>query len=206
MSARKRMSLKEREQAAIHSAPAEHIASTRQDKPRATLERDDTESTPAEPPSPVPAPAPMSKVPATRAPEGQRRLGTYWQKETFNEARAAYVVDLDSLSDPPVGFARWVEAAIRAHTARTPSERADVAASLGEEYRSGSGVQRSILLAEATIADAEHAVVDDRRAGRVQSLSQFVTEAARHAIADTRARYGRELPPPPPRLPTRPSR
>ncbi|WP_409142122.1 hypothetical protein [Cellulosimicrobium sp. RS] len=144
---------------------------------------------------------------ATKAPPaGQRRLGTYWQKATFDQARSAYVVDLDQLDDPPVGFARWLERAIQAHSARTPAERAAIAETLGEEDRSGVGVQRNVPLFESTITDAESAVTADRRAGRVHSLSQFVTEAARRAIRDAERRIGGPLPPPPARLPTRPTR
>lgn len=178
---------------------------------------------PDEKPAPKPATAPARpraarKEPSAAAPQRRRtpptpdegeekreRLGTYWQKATFDQSRAAYVVDLDHRDDPPVGFARWVEAALSDHIDRTPAERAAIAHELGEEP-TGVGVQRALVLSEQVIRDVEAAVVAERRAGRLLSVSQFVVEAARNATAEARARYGNELPPPPKRLPTRPSR
>lgn len=143
---------------------------------------------------------------STSTPSGHRRLGTYWKRAVFDRARSAYVVDLDALDDPPVGFARWVEAAIMKHVRRTPAQRAAVAIELSTYEVAGAGVQRSLTLSEEVISAAEAAIVADRQAGRLISLSQFITETAYSEALAAEHRYGRPLPDPPARLPTRPSR
>lgn len=135
----------------------------------------------------------------------RRRLGIYWNLAVLDEARAAYVADLDGLDDPPVGFARWVEDALRAHNARTPERRAELAAEL-DDLSPGPGGPRPIWLDDQTVEAVGRAVRDDRRAGNIRSTSDYATEAVRLAAAAARERAGGQLPPAPTRLPTRPTR
>lgn len=135
----------------------------------------------------------------------RRRLGIYWNLAVLEQARAAYVADLDALDDPPVGFARWVEDALRAHNARTPERRAALAAELGD-LSPGSGGPRPIWMDDQTIDAVHQGLRDDRRAGHIRSASDYAAEAVRLATAAARERAGGKLPPAPARLPTRPTR
>ena len=201
MNATKRRSLRERDYDAIAEA---------------RLDTAPAEVAPVPAPAPAPvalAPRPRPRARASATPRAAEpggveivRLGTYWQMTTYDEARAAYVVDLDLDPDALVGFSRWVEAAIARHTARSPQERAQAGARLGDEAPS-VGIQRSCTLHQAVIDDAEAAITADRRtSGRVLSLSRYIGEAARTAASETSARLGGPLPPPPAKLPTRPRR
>jgi len=147
-------------------------------------------------------------VPEESAGRDGVRLGTYWQRATHDRARSAYVVDLDHLEEaPPSGFARWIERAITRHNTRTPAERAQLADHLAPEDKSAGRVNRAVVLPSAVIEGAEQAIVADRReVGRVASLSAYITVAVRVAADEAATRYGRPLPPPPARLPNRPTR
>lgn len=69
----------------------------------------------------------------------------------------------------------------------------------------GGGFKRTLLLDAAVLRALESAVLEDRSTlGRVVSRSTFVREAASVAATQAEVRLGRELPPPPARLPNRP--
>lgn len=133
--------------------------------------------------------------------------GIYWDPQTWDLARAAYVADLDSDRRCPDAFVGWLHLILEDHAGRTPQERAQLDISTPARRREGQGRNRTYPLRSSTLDLVESAIVADRReCGRVVSRSGFVHEAAVMAIAAARARLGRELPDPPARLPNRPVR
>lgn len=139
-------------------------------------------------------------------PAGTARLGLYLRQATLEGAKSAYVADLDTLADPPTSFARWIATALDAHADRTPADRAKLAAAHPDPEEGKRGVNRAFILPVDTIATMEETTGIDRRAGRMQSVSQLAAEALRIAIEDARARNGGTLPVAPKRLPNKPTR
>lgn len=148
--------------------------------------------------------APRSPVHVRGASE-TTRSGIYFRPQTFEDARSAYLVDLDQ-PDAPDSIARWIDRSLRIHAARSIRDRAQLADSLPPEGQEGSGFSRSFELSDDTIAARDAAIAADRRAGRATSRSQFASEAIRHAIEQARTRNGGVLPPAPTRLPNKPVR
>lgn len=134
------------------------------------------------------------------------RTGLYFHPATFEAAKSAYLVDFDALPDSADSFARWISAALAAHAAMTPADRATAADELPGEPRSGSGFTRSFELDDNTIQAMESAITEDRRSHRFVTRSQFGNEAVRVAIEAAKTRTGGVLPPAPARLPNRPVR
>lgn len=139
-------------------------------------------------------------------PAGTARLGLYLRQATLEGAKSAYVADLDTVTNPPTSFARWIATALDAHTARTPAERARMAEAHPDPEEGKRGVNRAFILPVDTIAAMEETTGIDRRAGRMQSVSQLAAEALRIAIEEARVRNGGSLPRPPKRLPNKPAR
>jgi len=144
----------------------------------------------------------------TTAAGATTRLGTYWQLGTFETAKSAYLVDLDTAPEAPSGFAHWINRVIDKHARLSPQRRAKLAHTLGPEPKDGTGVSRSFTVTQATVAAMEAAIVADRKTlARMISRTEFVAEAVRAAITETRKRYGsHQLPPAPARLPNKPPR
>ncbi len=159
-----------------------------------------------EEPAATPAPARMSAKKATRG--SKTRMGTYWQHGTFQEAKSAYMVDLDLSPEAPNVFAEWIGRTIEHHARHSPERRAKIAAALPDEPREGVGVSRSFELYDTTIAEMDSALVEDRRAlSLMGNRTGFVSAAVRAAIADVKKRSGlKTLPPAPARLPKNPPR
>lgn len=135
------------------------------------------------------------------------RLGTYWRPDTFEDAKRAYLGDLDSQPDSPGSFAGWINRSIELHSRLTPERRAEIAQGIGDEPRAGRGVSRSFHVEAATVDAMEDAIVKDRKTlGRVTSRTLFVADSVREAVKEARERYGAELPTAPARLPNRPPR
>ena len=175
-----------------------------------------TEAEEEEQPAPVletPVTAPASSEPKGRAAlvpqvrtETTTRIGLYFREQVFQDAKSAYLVDLDSQPDPATSFARWVGQVLDRHNRLTPERRSQVAKTLGEEPKGGSGFSRSFMVPASTVADMDEAIKQDRRAERYVSASQYASEAVRASIADARRRNGGTLPVPPARLPNKPTR
>lgn len=204
MSGPKRVSLRDRDQAAIEAIGAPVAAA-----PSVQTAADEDE---ARPWSDVPL-FDVAANAATSAPAqtvGERGLGTYWKLTTFDRARSAYVGDLDTVPEPVTGFARWLDAVVATYAAMSPDQRERVRGPVPDEDRTGAGGQRNTVMRESTIALLDDAITAERRAGRIVSMSQLVSEAARvatHAAEQRyRATFGTMLPPPPARLPNRPRR
>lgn len=105
------------------------------------------------------------------------------------------LLGLDTSAYSVDSFARWISAALAAHAALTPAQRATAAAELPEEPRSGSGFTRSFELDDTTVQAMEDAITADRRAHRFVTRSQFGNEAVRAAIEAAKTRAGGVLPP-----------
>lgn len=153
-------------------------------------------------------PAPKAAPAATEARTATTtRTGIYFHPATFNDAKSAYLADLDNTGpDAADSIARWIAGALDIYAAGNTQERAQIAESLPEETREGSGFTRSFELPDDTISARDAAITEDRRNGRTSSRSSFATEAIRHAIEQARARNGGVLPPAPDRLPNKPVR
>ncbi|MEX5271515.1 hypothetical protein [Kocuria sabuli] len=139
-------------------------------------------------------------------PAGTARLGLYLRQATLEGAKSAYVADLDILTNPPTSFARWIATALDTHAGRTPADRAKLAEAHPDPEEGKRGVNRAFILPVDTIATMEETTGIDRRAGRMQSVSQLAAEALRIAIEEARVRNGGSLPIAPKRLPNKPTR
>lgn len=119
-----RRSLRDRDQDAITAAEEE--------KPTLILEN--------------PEPATTTKLKRQPSPDPQvrtettTRIGLYFQEQVFQDAKSAYLVDLDSQPDPATSFARWIGQVLDRHNRLTPERRAQDAKTLGEEPKGGKGV------------------------------------------------------------------
>ena len=133
-------------------------------------------------------------------------VGIYWERAVWDRARSAYVADLDSDQDSPGSFIGWLNRALEQHAARTPQQRSELA-ELTIERAAGRSFNKGHPLKQDVVDAMEDAIVTDRQElGRVVARSGFVKEAVLAAAQDARRRLGRELPPPPARLPNRPPR
>lgn len=139
-------------------------------------------------------------------PAGTARLGLYLRQATLEGAKSAYVADLDTLGEPPTSFARWIATALDIHAGRTPAQRAQLAQAHPDPEEGKRGVNRAFILPVDTIAKMEETTGIDRRAGRMQSVSQLAAEALRIAIEESKQRNGGSLPVAPKRLPNKPTR
>lgn len=133
-------------------------------------------------------------------------VGVYWDRHTWDRARAAYVADLDTDPDCPDAFIGWLHRALQRHIARTSRQRAAAAKDL-QPPAGGQGVSKMHPLPIQLVDALEQAIVDDRqRSGRMVSRSGFVRESAQQAATEAEQRLGKALLPPPGRLPNRPPR
>ncbi len=85
-----------------------------------------------------------SRSTLSRRPGGGWRVSPSWkassrQEQVFQDAKSAYLVDLDSQPDPATSFARWVGQVLDRHNRLTPERRAQVAKALGGSRRVGTG-------------------------------------------------------------------
>lgn len=147
------------------------------------------------------------KTPSSASPAGKSRLGTSWQAVTFEEAKSAYMMDLDlSDSTAPNAFNEWIEAAIVTHARLSPNRRQKVVAGLPVESRNDAPRPRSFDVAISALSAMDEAITEDRKnLAIVNGRSSFVRDAVRAAVADVKQRSGRtDLPPAPTRLPRRP--
>lgn len=175
---------------------------------------DPAPETPAAPePTPEPAtrPAPRPRTAGSRRTPTIRtaattRTGIYFRPETFDDAKSAYLVDLDARPEAPDSIARWIAEAMELHANKTPEERKEIVNQLPEEPQGGAGFTRSFELPDHVLELRDGAITTDRRNGRVTTRSGFATEAIRHAIEQARQRAGGVLPEPPARLPNKPIR
>lgn len=131
------------------------------------------------------------------------KISIWVTPQVFDDAKSAFLADFDTLPADQAQdtFAKWVARALDLHAARTPKERTGLEAERNDDGKSGP---RSFTIPQATMAALEAALVDDRRAGRVTSRSQFAFEALKAATEEARQRNGGALPPAPARLPNAP--
>jgi len=146
--------------------------------------------------------APIAKKKrAQTAPGDTDRLGIYLTPDEFNGARAGYLADWTNGGEADT-FARWIAAALDAHAARTPKQRATQGGlRVRSEERTGS--TRSFNIPTVTMKRMRAAISADQQAGRWPSDSAWAAEAIGIAIDAARAANGGKLPTPPDRLPNR---
>lgn len=146
----------------------------------------------------APAPKPASKAVASTE---TALLGIYLTAEVFNDAKAAYLADWSNGGEAN-NFARWIGAALVAHAARTPAQRAHNSP-LPERAEVRTGSSRSFNVPTDDLARMREGVNADQKAGRWLSDSGWCSEGIARAIEAAREKNGGTLPTPPPRLPNR---
>lgn len=184
-----RRSLRDRDQDAITPPPAPVPSTSQEDSEKPQLV----------------APAPTTQTQRRRAPAGganpTTRIGIYFHPEDFTAAKAAYLADWSSGHGDADTFARWIAHTLDTHAARTPAQRADLARP--DRTEAGSGSTRSFNLPDDTVERARAAIVQDQKANRWVSVSDWCGDAVATAVEAARERAGGDLPAPPTRLPNR---
>lgn len=133
--------------------------------------------------------------------------GAYWDPDTWQLARAAYVADLDNDPNAPDAFIGWIHRAIEQHAARGVRGRARLRVQLSPTGDGRRGFNRHHPLRASTRSALEQAIVEDRRSGGVVlSRSGFLREAVIAGIDASRRQAGRELTMVTDRLPNHPVR
>jgi len=128
---------------------------------------------------------------------GTVKAGFYCVKEVTDQARAAYLADLDATPAGPEFFVDWFRAALESYAARTPAERAELAAGL-PQVESSRGYNTMYPLPAELLEQITGAIREDRQqAGRPSSRSSFAREALLVAVSEARQRHGGRLPTPP---------
>lgn len=183
-----RRSLRDRDQDAITPPPAQVPSTSQQES-----EEPQSASTPRTQTQRRPAPAGGAN-PTTR-------IGIYFHPEDFTAAKAAYLADWSSGQGDADTFARWIAASLDVHAGRSPAQRADRARPARTE--AGSGSTRSFNLPDDTVERARAAIVQDQKAHRWVSVSDWCGDAVATAVEAARERAGGDLPAPPARLPNR---
>ncbi len=131
-------------------------------------------------------------------------MSVWWNRQTWDRARAAFVAELDEDPPRPDTLLGWILAAVDAHAARTPAARLEPA---GEADDGGEGFSKVHLVPLKTLQTIETALISDRQvSGRHLSRSAWFREAVNAAADQTEQRRGEPLPPPPKRLPPGPAR
>lgn len=172
--------------AGYHHAAADHTGSTSAD------------GKPTTPPKAPKAPKASSSPPA-----GTSRLSIYWRGTTLEDARRAYMADIDTQPEGPTSFARWIDRAVAAHANLSTDDRSKLAVTLGEQADEDA-MPRSFEVQSATVVAMRSAIAADRAPGiPAQTRSDFVADAVRQATREARQRWGKDLPPAPARLPNR---
>lgn len=141
--------------------------------------------------------------PQVRGSGSTARTGVYFRTGDYEAAKAAFLSDWDNLEDCPDTFGGWIGAAVRAHAALSPLQRARVNIVYAPKRRGTRELTRTFNFTEAVIEAMRAAMTLDRRDGQAGSQSQFCAIAITAAVEAARERAGGNLPPAPPRLPGR---
>lgn len=191
MTAPRRVSLGERNRAAIAAPPAPQMPDL--DKAPGGAEA---------PPAPVVKPARRpTPQPAKASETATVRLGMYFHPEEFDRAKAAYLADWQHGGQADT-FARWIAAAIDTHARRTPQQRAELAKAATRRDRGRAGT-RSFNLPADCVARMRAAILEDQAINRWPTDSAWCGDAVAVAAEEAERKAGGVLPPAPPRLPNR---
>lgn len=134
-------------------------------------------------------------------------VGTYWDPLVWDQARGAYISDLDTDPECPDAFIEWLHHNLLAHARRGGAARAELDIQVPARRRDSQGISRTYPLRTDVLGAMDQAIIEDRVTfGRVLGRSGFIHEAMVAAIAQARRRRGTPLPTPPSRLPTKPPR
>lgn len=161
--------------------------------------------------APAPTPKPKQQPRAMAQPSKRRgaaatpgtlpaRLSVHLYDGELDAARGAFLTDW-TLGGTHDTFNGWIEAAIRAHAALTPKQRAKIAQRHADTE--GVGKQASFWLATTTAEAIRDAMADDQAAGEWHTRSTFARPAIVEAVAQVKERSGGHLETPPKRLPNR---
>ena len=145
-----------------------------------------------------PAETPDAPTVTTLSSSTTKRVGVYFRKDTYEDAKRAHYSDyLAGEFDSPGALSRWIGTAITEHAHRTPQQRSQIAASLPVEP-GGEASTRSLALTEHEAQLRMDAAAADRaHRGREWGGSDVVVEAVRYRIERARNRDGGTLADPP---------
>ncbi len=135
-------------------------------------------------------------------------LGLYFpNRGILDEARSAYIADLDSVPSPADSLARWIDQAILTWARLDVDTRAVLRGALPRRRGGGAAASRAFAIQRTTLRACDEAILADRQAGMSnQGRNPFVIDAIRAATGKARERNQGVLPPAPARLPNRPIR
>lgn len=136
-----------------------------------------------------------------------KSVGTYWDPLVWDQARGAYISDLDTDPECPDAFIGWLHHNLLAHANRGGAARAELDIPAPPRRRDDRGISRTYPMRRDVLEAVDQAIIEDRVSfGRVLGRSGFIHEAMVAAIDQARRRRGSSLPTPPSRLPTKPPR
>jgi hypothetical protein len=132
----------------------------------------------------------------------RKPLSMWWNQQTWDRARAAFVAELDEDPPGPNTLLGWILAAVDAHAVRTPAARLEVA---GATESGGEGFSKVHVVPVQTLQLIDEALISDRQVcGRHLSWSAWLREAVSAAADQTERRRGAPRPSAPPPLPRAP--
>lgn len=122
------------------------------------------------------------------------RIGVTIAPEDLEEARSAFISDLDRLAAAPPSLARWIVRAIQRHLDRTPGDRRAAAKA---HPGTGSTTRKRPYNAPIPVdmhEDLRKAIKQERAAGRITNVSGLIREAIAIEVDAARTRAGGTLP------------
>ena len=125
---------------------------------------------------------------------------------TWQDARAAYVADLDNDPDGPDAFVGWLHRAIEDHVAQAGGQAPQLQIPARRGRTAGRGRTGTTRCGRPPAPRSRTPSLADRLVGTVLSRSTFVHEAVTVAVDQARTRAGGSLTPVVGRLPNRPPR
>ena len=145
-----------------------------------------------------PAETPDAPTVTTLSSSTTKRVGVYFRKDTYEDAKRAHYSDyLAGEFDSPGALSRWIGTVMVEHARRTPQQRSEIAATLPVEP-GGEASTRSLALTEHEAQLRMDAAAADRaHRGREWGGSDVVVEAVRYRIERARMRDGGTLADPP---------
>ena len=161
----------------------------------------DVPPAPTQPAEPAARPARRTVLRATpRTTTPTVRIGIYFRRGEFDDARAAYLADWAAGGHADT-LARWVGEAMTTHAARTPAARA--AAERTHTETGDRADTRSFSVPAAAVERMREAIASDHDHGRWPTDSAWIGDAIAAAVSHARTRAGGRLPATPDRLPNR---
>jgi len=147
--------------------------------------------------------------------ESRESIGAWWDPDTWQRARAAYMYDLRHHPDGPAGFIQWLHWVLELHVRRGVRGRGLLELPARRELAGKAdpahpervvGLTRHHPLRADLVAQIDDAIRSDENEDRYLTRSAWIQDAVQAAIADADRRAGQRLPPLPEgtRLPNQP--